>query len=1668
MATSTEDNSAVAAGDQPQYATGVDSTIASETASTPAPYGTRSRNRGAPRPNYAEDNTEIDTELEQSLNTKSTSSKRSSMSNQNNRTASPTIHSDKTSGVSTRRANSSSNGNVSSAKEGIPGTSTFSANPNVVVGSRKRKQPGSSTTVQTATTPVNQTSVVTKKYVASGSRSDEPLATNMMSFKNSRGYLKNGKLKADDGTVLGPNDHVYLICEPPGEPYYLARIMEFLPSKDDPKGPIESIRVNWYYRPRDIQRKANDLRCVYASMHSDACPLTSLRGKCTILHKTEIDNWDEYQKAKDSFWFERMYDRYIHRYYDVIPTSRVINVPEPVKKVLDERWRFVLVEVGRRKELTSEVKKCIKCNLYAASTNSVDCAVCQNTYHMLCVRPVLQKKPARGFAWACGSCSRAQDNKLKARDTPILGESRAVTEREVVEEDEEEPAIKAIDTQQQNTPSPNELAVQPATSEHSSEARLWPFRYLGIHCKVEDALDYDDRIYPRASSRLGTRHQANVVPWFGHTVEYVKPPEVKRKYMKSGPKRELKLSKEALAAQEAERAERANRPKWVLDEPPGYITRGEDGPITVGGKQIYTAELQFKMPDASQLPSRGEDDAPGSHLNDADREKFIDEYMEKAKEIAPSKGLEKFSTNFLDKALKFLYEENFNEAKALERLEKVDKYKDLKEPHLRPEQLKLFESGVAKYGSELRNITRHIGTVKHRDVVRFYYMWKKTPKGRQIWGNFAGRKGKKLAKKVDNGVKLLDDVADDHDDSAFDNDKAMEKKRGFTCKFCFTKSSRQWRRAPGVPPGTTIPVDAALSKRDKITRLTVSLCQRCAVLWRKYGIEYEDPDEIAKRISQGGNKSWRRRHEEGLLAQILTTSELDVKINQTTAAIATGIGVHISTEITKDNTAEPPKKKNKNEKEVNSAAVTQALVEQPKKKSIDKPLELLPLPPDTPKIKILPCFVCDKMEPVDDQHLTCRDCRLTVHRDCYGVGPDPNAAKWICDMCSNDKTPVISTTYECILCPVTHTEHELMEPPRISHKRKSDREREKERVEREMISEASKLYRHRQEAAGKPIGPREPLKRTAGNNWVHVSCAIWVPEIKFGNAKELEPAEGLESIPQDSFKDKCKICKTDRGACVPCRVSTCNARFHVGCAHQAGYPMGFDVTPIKSSRKDAIATAKLGDETGIVTPAIWCASHNIQTKVHGVGEPTAANGINALQLYARTFKQADLTLTGTARKAAFVQQSTQTSASASHRRAATNGVQPIPISKEITAQASAKTNPEQDPSVQSKLSAENAKMCYRCQSAVSPKWWPVKTAPHVEAQAADHHMRNGIGPASTHNDVDMIMNGDLPADNRNGSRPGIGNAARTPKPTNATVYECHKCHFKKTKVIPAEPSNIPRPQERETSLQPVRLPEFPHHQYPASPHTNQVQLHGGMVPPLVPVGRPHSTPEWRPEYDQRPADYGNHLLRKGISPSPLPSNGLPLAPPPGYHPSHQPPPARMNGYSLPPPLPPAFTNGAPPPTLPPPHQPYPTHQSPYGPIPVPVSVSGPPPPPHTSHPYPNPASQGMHLSPPTSISSLAASGPNSLPPPSRLFSVDRQGMPNLPSPSASRRTSEIQRPGPTGLGSGSPEQSKTQPSDPSAATRPRGDSLGRRSSVNGSVPAVSGASASPSLKNLLL
>lgn len=142
--------------------------------------------------------------------------------------------------------------------------------------------------------------------------------------------------------------------------------MEFLHIDNDPNNAVEALQMNWFYRGREIGKRVADTRQLYASMHVDISPLTALRGPCQILHRSEVANLDDYRNQQNCFWFEKLFDRYIQRTYDVVPTNAVVNVPARVKRALDDRWRYILVEPGRGKELTSAVKSCKRCSGYCA------------------------------------------------------------------------------------------------------------------------------------------------------------------------------------------------------------------------------------------------------------------------------------------------------------------------------------------------------------------------------------------------------------------------------------------------------------------------------------------------------------------------------------------------------------------------------------------------------------------------------------------------------------------------------------------------------------------------------------------------------------------------------------------------------------------------------------------------------------------------------------------------------------------------------------------------------------------------------------------------------------------------------------------------------------------------------------------------------------------------------------------------------------------------------------------------------------------------------------------------------------------------------------------------------------------------------------------------------
>ncbi|KAM0341722.1 hypothetical protein ACHAPU_009855 [Fusarium lateritium] len=1510
-----------------------------------AAYGTRSRNRsGNSRVNYAEDR-DIDADVYDYYHDKK----------------------DNDSKKTSRQSSAAVNGDAPRGGAGSRKAGTDEPKTTQPANATKEQQSGGSSNAPTTTQPspasqptrkrkvITNTAGSTNQATSANSSAKKPTAsgppagiswpeTNMLTFDNCKGQPVDGQMVADDGTVLEPNDHVYLVCEPPGEPYYLGRVMEFLHAKNDSSNPVDAVRINWYYRPKDIGRKSTDTRMVFATMHSDISPLTALRGKCQIHHKAEITSMDAYRKTPDSFWYDKLYDRYIQKNYDLIPTRSIVNVPANVKKVLDERWKYVLVEQGRGKELTSAVKLCKRCTGYCAS--------------------------------------RAQERKLEARNTPNVNDPTVDGDEDdpLDEEDEEMHGAETNRTSPEN----EEHEHPEGTAEQIYQASLWPYRYLGMHCKPEDALDYDDRIYPRASTRIGPRNQANVLPWPGQPVEYVKPLEIK----KNG-KKDTK-SKEALAAIEAEKVSRGKRPKWVQDMPPGYTVRGEDFDED---DPNCTARPMWTPP-----------------LENVIKEKEINQYMEKAKGMTKDLGLPERSTNLQDVAVDTLYHTEFDTKRSLKVLAETEKVA-FKEPELTATEQKKFEEAVIKYGSELYLVRKHVKSMHYGMVTRYYYAWKKSERGKQVLENQAGRKGKKEAKKAEAAAKeLADDVADNDDDSAFDADKAIQKKRGFVCQFCSTTSSLQWRRAPNAIPGVMNDGGSKSSSKEKGQERVAALCRRCAELWRRYAIRWEDMDDVARKVAQSGGRAWKRKQDEELLKELQAAKDMGLMTPERAPTPSAAPAPSIVQEPPRKKLKGAPSDKDADNGHSDAASVAGSTTSKKKDKSVESVAV-----PEMPRPRVLPCAVCGVLEPQGDQHLSCRECRLTVHRNCYGIMDNRNSGKWTCDMCANDKNPQVSIHYKCVLCPVEYTEHDFVEQPKPTHHKKkmSEKDRERERLEVQQARKAAEFYRKKQEDMNRPVNPREPLKRTADNNWVHVTCAVWTPEVKFGNAKALEPSEGIPSIPRNRYSEACQVCNKNDGACVSCHQ--CHTPLHVECARQKGHVLGFELTPVKSSRRDQFNIVTINGESGTMSATVWCKDHApTKTTVHQMHNVVDDSGLNTLQLYVQNFKQADLTLTGTVRKATLMTNAaklTGTTTQSGLRRSSTTNLPPSGSNQQSNGENG-------DVALDPKQPGE--KICITCGVDVTPKWWPIDNSQERELT--------------------------------NGHYGTLGSEAQ--KFVEQRRFQCHKCRKAQRTAKPH-----PRPHSPQQSPIIADVPALPVHEagipvtaapplrsppqvihglreaHPAAyawPHVHAQPGPPTMQAPALVADHalgsrppaPHgyaAPPPQRPSYN----DWGRPASQQGSPPQPL--NGVTTV-------IHNPPPMANMSSLRPPPV--AGPVVGPPPPGPPPathHGGHPPQPYTNGLPPSPRRLNGPAPPSRYAHPYQSHGhhAHGTHLPPP----SMTNGAPPPPLPPSRS-----DGFPH---------ELHAQRP-PYSVPQTSPPGSRNGPPPPPPQSRP-----------------ASGASASPSLRNLL-
>ncbi|QHS73207.1 DNA-binding E3 ubiquitin-protein ligase SNT2 [Saccharomyces paradoxus] len=647
--------------------------------------------------------------------------------------------------------------------------------------------------------------------------------SNVLDLDDAMIDLRKMSLFNTESVLLSANDTIYMISEPAGEPYYIGRVVNFVSKPEFSKTIHDAIKVtsvfpakffqvrmNWFYRPRDIQEHVNTFnpRLVYASLHQDICPISSYRGKCSIFHKDEI--FDILPNEKESiirpniFYFDELFDRYTSKYYKVYSTDKILNrwnSKSPFLYVLNRRFRYIYAEPKYplekvfKKYVFHELevnalrpsdyewdKRCQFCKEWCIQKESLSCDECGVCAHLYCMDPPLDRKPNKDVAWTCFSCLQKQQG----------------TEDSYLRFQEEQAAeLDFIRSVRQKIEDVSNKAIKENVGYNTENC--W-FQYLGIYSisHIDDTLNESMFFpYPFKPSRVGMKYQ-----WNGCT--------------NNGPWRQNSYLH--TDSEEERGSVKTSELAWVLD--PSKITAQE-----------------------------------------------LNEYIGHCKrEICPILKVRGETCNFIDVVLKNLMFTNYDTAEAFEKCKRELSRKSLNEPTFTAVEVRKFEEAVEKFGSELRPVCGHVGTQPMSMIVRFYYNWKKTERGFSVRGklNKLSRNKRKMSTDDDEN-----DIETKYiDDSSFDTEKLSLTESSFQCMFCKTDYSPMWYKVTGGSDEEKIKIrmQTGVNEKTEITEKYPAhsqkneklgaLCIRCARMWRRYAIRWVSPLDTLRKMTGTSQNSF--------------------------------------------------------------------------------------------------------------------------------------------------------------------------------------------------------------------------------------------------------------------------------------------------------------------------------------------------------------------------------------------------------------------------------------------------------------------------------------------------------------------------------------------------------------------------------------------------------------------------------------------------------------------------------------------------------------------------------------------------------------------------------------------------------------------------------------------
>ncbi|XP_013787364.1 protein Jade-3-like isoform X2 [Limulus polyphemus] len=143
------------------------------------------------------------------------------------------------------------------------------------------------------------------------------------------------------------------------------------------------------------------------------------------------------------------------------------------------------------------------------------------------------------------------------------------------------------------------------------------------------------------------------------------------------------------------------------------------------------------------------------------------------------------------------------------------------------------------------------------------------------------------------------------------------------------------------------------------------------------------------------------------------------------------------------------------------------------------------------------CDVCRSPDSEEGNEMVfCDSCNVCVHQACYGITKIPEGS-WLCKTCTHNVGP------SCLLCP----------------------------------------------------NKGGAMKNTSDQKWAHVSCALWIPEVRFRDVVKMEPLSNISDIPSRRWSLVCTFCQERKGCCIQCSVKTCKTAYHVTCAFKNNLDM---------------------------------------------------------------------------------------------------------------------------------------------------------------------------------------------------------------------------------------------------------------------------------------------------------------------------------------------------------------------------------------------------------------------------------------------------------------------------------------------------------------------------------